>query len=282
MPKFTLLFTFMLLMSLNSLYAQNPNDETLNFTRFSYLQKNMTTPSSPEASSLGQYGEFNVSKYSGKASINVPIYTLSGKSFQIPIALSYDHSGYKITSPATWVGMNWNLNAFGVITRSVSGIPDTKENYYDKADQLLEPLTNTDLIAEQEFLEDCATGKTESQPDQYYLSLPNGISAKFYIDPNQEIVQKEFQGLQITPTFSIVFGRTDVTKFVVRDLNGNSYTFEVKEESRYQLDDELNFGALTPAATRYDYYSTWYLSEMSSNVNNERIFFEYQTAAPTE
>ncbi|MEM0995193.1 MAG: hypothetical protein AAGI49_19335, partial [Bacteroidota bacterium] len=282
MPKLTYLLIVALFISHTISYAQNQNDANLDFHRFSYLQKNMTTPPSPEASSLGSYGEFNVSKYSGRANINVPIYTLAGKGLQIPISLSYDHSGYKVTAPATWVGMGWSLNAFGVITRSVSGNPDTQENYYDRAAQLLEPLTNTDEIAEQTFLEACATGEIESQPDQYYLSLPNGISAKFYIDPNKEIVQREFQGLQITPTFTVVFGRMEITKFVVRDLSGNTYTFELAEETRYQLDDDFPFGGLVPFRTRYDYYSTWYLTEMSSNIHSERIFFEYQTAAPTE
>ncbi|MEM9887051.1 MAG: DUF6443 domain-containing protein, partial [Bacteroidota bacterium] len=270
---------FFAFISLTTTNAQNPNEDNLEFHRFSYLQKNLTTPPSPEASSLGTYGEFNVSKYSGRANINVPIYTLAGKSLQVPISLSYDHSGYKITSPATWVGMGWNLNAFGVITRSVSGNPDTQENYYDRAAQLLDPLTNPDEIAEQIFLEDCATGEIETQPDQYYLSLPNGISAKFYINPDREVVQREFQGLRITPTFTVVFGRTDVTKFVVRDLNGNRYTFEAKEETRFQLDDKVFMGQLAPFQTLYDYYSSWYLTEMSSSVNNESMLFEYQTAA---
>ena len=57
-------------------------------------------------------------------SIDIPLYTLEYKDLNLPIHLSYHASGIKVNQYPTCVGLGWNLNAGGCITRVVNGIPD--------------------------------------------------------------------------------------------------------------------------------------------------------------
>ncbi|RNC85968.1 MAG: hypothetical protein ED557_04155 [Balneola sp.] len=79
---------------------------------------------SPTAYSLGKYGETPVSLYTGVPDISIPITTITGASYSLPISLSYHAGGIKAQEVASWVGLGWSLNAGGVITRSTRGDAD--------------------------------------------------------------------------------------------------------------------------------------------------------------
>lgn len=85
---------------------------------------------SPNAASLGQYGEVPVSLYTGTVQINVPIYEIDYMGHKIPISMTYHGSGVRPDQHPGWVGLGWNLNAGGCISRIVNGLPD--ETYRDK------------------------------------------------------------------------------------------------------------------------------------------------------
>src|ERR1700759_3620789 len=74
---------------------------------------------SPNAASLGKYGDIPVSYNTGIPDINIPIYTIKSSQLQLPISLSYHAGGIKVQEQASWVGAGWALNAGGVITRTV-------------------------------------------------------------------------------------------------------------------------------------------------------------------
>src|SRR6202012_3399330 len=82
------------------------------------------TPPSPNAASLGQYADWPVNLFTGLPEINIPIYALKGRNLSVPIGLSYHASGIKVGENASCVGLGWSLQAGGVITRSVRGLPD--------------------------------------------------------------------------------------------------------------------------------------------------------------
>ena len=81
-------------------------------------------PPSPNSSSLGKYGDWPVSLYTGVPDISVPIYELKGRSLSVPISISYHAAGNKVGEVASWVGLGWNLNVGGMISRSIKGLPD--------------------------------------------------------------------------------------------------------------------------------------------------------------
>ena len=81
-------------------------------------------PPSPTAASLGEYGEFPVSLYSGLPTISIPLYEIEVGDYSLPITLDYHSAGVKVEEMAGWVGLGWSFNAGGVITRSVRGLDE--------------------------------------------------------------------------------------------------------------------------------------------------------------
>ena len=85
-------------------------------------------PPAPEAAALGKYVEVPVSPYTGVPQINVPLTEVQEGELSVPVSLSYHASGNKVEEVATYVGMGWSLNAGGLITRVVRGLPDDFPN----------------------------------------------------------------------------------------------------------------------------------------------------------
>ncbi len=78
----------------------------------------------PNAASLGQYGQVPVSTFNGLTSISIPIYDFRYKDIYLPISLSYHAGGNRTEDYPGWVGLGWTLNAGGSITRIVNGKHD--------------------------------------------------------------------------------------------------------------------------------------------------------------
>src|SRR5690348_14728300 len=87
-------------------YLSNAQDTTNTIGRVSIA--------SPNAASLGKYGDIPVSYHTGLPQISIPIYTIESGSLKLPISLSYHASGLKVQEQASWVGAGWALNAGGV------------------------------------------------------------------------------------------------------------------------------------------------------------------------
>ncbi|MEJ0101408.1 MAG: hypothetical protein WDO19_02125 [Bacteroidota bacterium] len=100
----------------------------INFSAFSQVtspQVNYNViPPSPDASSLGKFGDVPVSLYTGTPSINIPLMSLESSLLKTSLSLSYDAKGLKVSDFASRVGVGWSLQAGGVITRTVVGAPD--------------------------------------------------------------------------------------------------------------------------------------------------------------
>lgn len=249
------------------------------FARMSHINQQMVIPPSPEAASLGKYGDFQLNQYTGAASLSVPIYTIQGKGVQVPISLQYDASGNKVATRPGWVGLGWTLSAGGVITRSVIGNPDLLCNYYSKSAELSQTTSYLNGFTENDFLYDLASGEIEGQPDQYYYSFPGG-SGKFYIKPNETVVHKEWKSVDIDPSFHTTGGNADydIEDFVVKDQNGNRYYFEAVEETSLCLDDgadaQSEFFRSICGTFCWDFNTTWHLTRIQNSY--ETIIFEYE------
>ena len=81
-------------------------------------------PPSPNAAELGKYASIPVSTYTGVPQISIPLHEVNEREVNLPISLSYHASGIKVNEYSTYVGMNWSLQAGGVITQSVQGLKD--------------------------------------------------------------------------------------------------------------------------------------------------------------
>jgi len=269
--------TIVTLLSLFSivLLAQDPpnNSSESGFQRTSALDKSLVTPNSPEASSLGKFGEFGVSAYTGSISLQTPILTLAGKTTSIPINLLYDGTAIKVDQREGWTGVSWNLTSNYAVTRNIAANPDMDINYYSKKDSL-NPQTYTDLFRENELLYNIARSCIESQPDNFYVSGPFG-SAKFYVSPHKEVVQKEHQNLTITPFFE---SDGDISRFTVRDDKGITYEYRAVEETNLFIDDQFG-GDIAPCYLNFRYNSAWHLTKIIGTNSIEQFLFDYHTAS---
>ena len=91
---------------------------------------------SPNASSLGKYGDVSLSYYTGSPNISIPLYSLNNNNIPLDVSINYNPSGVKVNDLPGWTGQNWSLNAGGIITRKVNRFPDeidtsTDSNLYN-------------------------------------------------------------------------------------------------------------------------------------------------------
>ncbi len=167
---------------------------------------------SPNAASLGIYGEIPISMFTGATNLNIPIYTLSEGDLELPISLSYNSTGVRPDVHPGWVGMNWSLNCGGMIKRVVKGIPD--EMYYNEYYELIDYsgedhnlyfalgyIFNTPLVSSSSWKTSdhirnilLANGiygsemeKVDTEPDEFIFNV-NGNSGKFYIGQDAIVV----------------------------------------------------------------------------------------------
>ena|SRR5690554_5188057 len=85
-------------------------------------------PESPTASAFNVVGDIQVNPAKGVPDITIPLFTYEVDGVKVPISISYDASGIKVSQMATSVGLGWSLNAGGQISRTVRSKPDEEEN----------------------------------------------------------------------------------------------------------------------------------------------------------
>lgn len=78
----------------------------------------------PNVYSFLKYGNTPVTYFTGLPQVQIPIESVEEKGVGYGISLSYDASGFKPDVRPSWIGMNWNLAAGGVISRQIKGLPD--------------------------------------------------------------------------------------------------------------------------------------------------------------
>ena len=84
---------------------------------------------SPNVSGFSNVNYFPVDESIGKVNITIPIYAIDLDGLNIPISISYNTGGVKVNSSASTVGLNWSLNAGGLIKKEIKGFDDTKLSF---------------------------------------------------------------------------------------------------------------------------------------------------------
>lgn len=260
------------------LYAQPTPDQYAQYD----LSNRYVAPASPEATSLGKYGDLPVNKYTGTTNVPIPITTIGGAFVSMPVSINYATGGIKVDQSPTVVGLGWALSAGGSVTRSVRHIPDNQLNYFDQAQEIEDHVdafnTGQDEIEYNDFYSAVARDEIETIPDIYFYSF-NGRSGKFYISPRKKIVQMEDSDVEIIPDFN---AQGEINKFTIYDETGVRYTYAQRDMSDMQLDDVVKLPNGMPQATyQYTYTSTWHLTEIKSVGVYETIEIQYTDANPS-
>lgn len=204
---------------------------------------------SPNTASLGKYGNYPVSNYTGTPNISILIYNVKSREIEIPISLSYHASGIKVSEEASWVGLGWSLNAGGVISRQVIKKDDFGERGYAingyvfpqidgdyKAAGLYTPVGNDPGIInpitypETEYMENENGGVgSDTEPDIYSYNFM-GFSGKLFIKKIENGVIRAIATDQNNLDFVY---HQDIKQWEVTDVKGWKYFFGTTEISKY-------------------------------------------------
>ena len=206
----------------------------------------------PTAASLGKYGDIPVSPFTGTVDISIPLYTLQQGPLKLPISLSYHSSGVKINESASWVGLGWSLNAGGVITRTVQGLPDDEggHGYLYTTEVQSRDIQQIELLL------------ADNEPDLFSYSV-NGYSGKFTISKTGQCLQSKKSDVKVE---ALGISNNDLY-FRITTPDGIRYLFQgVKELTKVWRNDFFLW---------QEYTSSWYLSSMSSYDQQHTISFSY-------
>lgn len=86
---------------------------------------------SPNAASMGKFGEVPVNLFTGTPEISIPLHTMTIGKINVPITMRYHSSSVKPSQQPGWTGSGWNLETGGMISRQTRGSVD--EFYIDPA-----------------------------------------------------------------------------------------------------------------------------------------------------
>ncbi len=82
------------------------------------------TIETPNVATLDKFGSIPVDQVTGTPNISIPIHQLHFGKITVPIALRYHPGALRVSAHESWVGMGWDLQSGGSITRVVRGAPD--------------------------------------------------------------------------------------------------------------------------------------------------------------
>lgn len=259
-------------------------------------------PQTPNAASLGKYGDCPVSLFTGRPNISIPLYHFKSHNLTLPITLDYDAGGVLVNCLPGWAGQNWTLNAGGVITRNAKGRHDeyvyssrtnfhNSQNYFQCHNTLLTLwLNSTDNY--QALKQDIKYLQHDLAPDIFTFYFM-GKSGKFFLgtdgkwkvlsDDNLEVLFDYTEPSNfITPLFRKFPNINEeqpkiIAGFKIRDEEGNVYQFGY---DRNAIEYTINFWNMT--LVDYDESwraSSWYLTRVTDRFGNELFKLDYERGA---
>jgi len=162
-------------------------------------------------SSGGVETGIGIDHFTGKIKVKIPLG--SAEDVFTSLSLFYLSGGFKPNTPSGSLGMGWNLQCGGAITRQVKGIPDEVSKYWvnevheDLPKNYVTPFNNQDRINrfdpanphyvlgsspsqewepnETRYLEKLANNKYDTEKDIFTIQAP-GLQTSFYLDSPEQ------------------------------------------------------------------------------------------------
>ena len=244
-------------------------------------------PASPQASSLGLFGQIPVSNFTGTPQIAIPLYEIRYRSLSVPIAIHYHIGSVKPDALPGPVGLGWALQAGGVITRSVNSMPD-----WGVVEPPNAPIRRKicdfraytgwdDSNRLREFLPVLNGGRSLPDgvdPDKYFFNF-NGHTGSFLLGHDGDFHIQSAQGEHFLVNFT---EHSSHASFQLIDTRGNRFNFgglgaaERTQAGVNSLSDnsDLNFRHFTTQ-------TSWFLTSIESP-NGYKIEFIYESRSITK
>ena len=199
---------------------------------------------SPEAAAFQRYGEYAMNEYNGTPVITIPLHTITERDVNIPLTLSYDASGIRVSQEASWVGLGWNMMVGGSISYVTSGCRDkiTRSGswsnylnlYWTSPDYRIfnswpaeNPSSANDVLLDIT----CGTGERD-----FYSANIMGESFLFFWNPftkEMDVIGNLSHKYTVTSSPTVTDDRfpASINSFTVRDNIGNIYYFGSSERT---------------------------------------------------
>ena len=251
---------------------------------------------SPTAASLGKFGDVPVSLYTGTPNISVPLYEVKGRSLSVPISLAYHASGIRVEEIPGWVGMGWALNAGGVITRTMRGLPDDSDEGYPITHGAVEA-ADTDppnpTVINQLIFDVADQHTVDPEPDQFFFNMAGRSGQFVFGDANNvtlirsapyQKLKFEFRDSTLTPPLNDIGApsMTVITRWTITAEDGTKYIFGDLPETPSEVEglewtwnETEGVSCGTNPEDRCVFVSSWYLTRIESAQGNDQITFFY-------
>ena len=251
---------------------------TLSFcTFFNVYSQNLPipeiAPKTPQAASLGQFGNVPVNAATGQMSFTVPIHNINVDGQSWPVALQYNYGGLILESKPTLTGLGGTLQGYGTVSKQVRGLPDGHpKGYYgiDNVKNLIDNyVVNENALAMTygDYMK-FADGTYDSEVDKYIVNI-GSVNFSFKVRKNGSIYEPYYLShhnhkvtfnYQTSPNFEIL----DLT---VTDDQGIKYFFsQNNREYPDNLDPQDEYAL--------DSTTSWMLSKITY-LNGQEIVFNY-------
>jgi YD repeat-containing protein len=223
-------------------------------------------PVSPEAAAIAKYINYPVDYSTGLAKIEIPLYEIKAGGLTLPVTLSYHASGIKANENAGWIGLGWTLHAEPMVSRSVKGNPDERNQT-----GLLD--NNSANWNDGNYLKMLVDGGRDEQPDDFYYRLPDKSGGFIF---KKDVTNFSPHSLVLHPyePVKIDFNRTFPYKFEITDESGVYYRFGIS------LKDEP-FLEYSESPDRGQNLTGWKGTEIISANKRDTISFSYTDSKET-
>ncbi|MFM2194992.1 MAG: hypothetical protein RL092_592, partial [Bacteroidota bacterium] len=256
----------------------------------------------------------SVDYLTGTANVNIPVCSAKGTSMDFPVSLSYNTGGIKVNEVASWVGLGWNLNAGGAVSREIHGLPDemrSKKGYLIANDRYVQQdfigeyylgaegcqgvitspvqsIVYNELTTQEKSL--IANGEMDLEPDIFEVSAP-GLSCRFSFGIDDQRTPSVFNSCYYTPIQQnslaidydpiICYPKQDVKITYERDFdNITSFTIQNLDGYKYVFNSvqriETSFRLESgPESNRFGYNVSWYITAIYAPNGDLEAEFTY-------
>lgn len=236
-------------------------------------------------------GDAGVSKDSYNSAlenINIPLHIINIDGIEIPIFLSYNSNGMKVSDIPSSVGFGWELYAGGEIDKTINHLVDENEKGWLFAEGEDQYFSSCDIDTQSNYLLKDLFRNVDSEPDFFNVNISNGDYLN-YIYPrrntdNPVILSQNgnFYGNNI---------KTDVDLMKQYDFSDNDKFYENEEDADIKITNKkgvtyffrkglsriIPYDVKRNQRNRIDSteVKNYYLHKVSSSFTNSEIKFDY-------
>lgn len=250
---------------------------------FEGLKAQVGSIPSPSSSMQTRYDESSIGGASGRLVKSIPLLSYNVGKLSVPVSLNHFGNAVKINQISGWVGINWDLEAGGVITRVVNDYPDEKATeriFFDEIESQGANLQGSNYLEED--------GDTRDYRVDIFSFSFSGYSGSFYLDENfvpilmdndSEMKIEFVGGINATDDNTIKITTPDGNMYYFGGVNASEYSstlVNVQKQGTITYDvDTGTYSLLKIGKVELPLAATSFYLFKIENIFGDQILFDY-------